>query len=478
MNAKNLLLLSFGWLAGLALTGCKKYLDLPLPLNTIAGSSAFANDKSSAAVLNGVYSQLIGSGEMLLDGTGPGYRGGLYTDELQSIGAAASSERVFYQNTVQSAHTGKAWTFLYKQLYPVNLAVEGLRTAPDAAVRYHKQWLGEAYFLRALLHFFLVNQFGDALIATSSDYRVNNTLPRSAPAAVYEQIITDLQQAQELLTDDYKNNNGLETTERVRPNKGAATALLARVYLYTGDWAGAEAAASQVIAQTIYTLPPPAGIFLKASPETIYAMVPLTNGWVRDYNSYNAGMPVTIPAFPVNGVNVALSAGLSNAFEAGDKRLTSWTRTVSSTTGIPVTYRFPHKYQSNVPGAEHVVVLRLAEQYLIRAEARAQQSRLTGSNSAQEDLDAVRARAGLAGTTATSLAAMLNAIIQERRVELFTEQGHRWYDLRRTGRLDTLMTALTPLKGGIAWKPFMQWWPINADDLIANPNLKQTEGYQ
>jgi len=461
-------------LAGLLAGGCKKYLDLPLPLNTIAGSGAFSTDKSSAAVLNGIYVNLT-SGTQVFDGSGIGFSTGLYADELQSIGAPTSADRVYYQNAVQSNNTGTLWSYLYKQIYTANLVIEGVTPATTATLHYRDQWLGEAYFIRALLQFYLVNLYGNAVIVTSSDYAANNSLSRSAPQDVYAQVIKDLLQAQSLLTDDYKDGNGATTTERGRPNKAAATALLARAYLYTKQWANAETQASQVIAQTAFSLPEPAAAFLHNSPETIYALAPPSTGWVRDYNVYNNGMAPTVPVFPASSINVAMSSSLVNTFEPGDERLTSWARRSTDTAATPVSYYFPNKYKSRTNGDEYIVLLRLAEQYLIRAEARVQLNKLT---EAQQDLDAVRSRAGLGGTTATGAAALMDAIVKERRTELFTEEGHRFFDLRRTERLNAIMTPLTPQKGGAGWQPFMQWWPIPTNDIFANPHLTQTEGYQ
>ncbi|HEU4553876.1 MAG TPA: RagB/SusD family nutrient uptake outer membrane protein [Chitinophaga sp.] len=461
-------------LAALLTGGCKKYLDLPLPLSTIAGSSAYTTDKSSAAVLNGIYARLMGAPQ-LFDGSGIGFSTSLYADELQSIGDPTSADRVYYQNAVQSDNTGALWTLLYKQLYTTNLVIEGVTPTTTATLRYRSQWLGEAYFIRALLHFYLVNLYGDAVIVTSSDYAVNNSLPRSTPQDVYVQIIKDLQQAQSLLTDEYKDGNGLTTTERGRPNKAAATALLARVYLYTKDWANAETQASLVIAQPVFSLPRPADVFLHTSLETVYALAPLANSWVRDYNVYNNGMPAIVPAFPASNISVAMSSSLVNAFEPGDERLVTWARKATDTAAAPVSYYFPDKYKSRTNGDEYIVMLRLAEQYLIRAEARVRLNKLTA---AKQDLDAVRARAGLGGVTAAGADALLDAIMKERRTELFTEEGHRLFDLRRTGRLNAVMTPLTPQKGGAGWQPFMQWWPIPTNDIFANPHLTQTEGYQ
>jgi hypothetical protein len=71
---------------------------------------------------------------------------------------------------------------------------------------------------------------------------------------------------------------------------------------------------------------------------------------------------------------------------------------------------------------------------------------------------------------------MLNAIYHERQVELFTEWGHRWFDLKRTGNLNAVMTAVAPAKGS-TWSSYMQLMPIPPTDIMADPNIKQNQGY-
>jgi hypothetical protein len=459
-----------GWLSG-----CQKFLEIPLPTTAIAGSGAYTTDKSSAAVLNDQFATLANGS--VLDGRGITLQTALYTDELKCIDPAAITENIFYSNNVQASNTGAIWTTLYKQIYACNLALEGI--SGSQTLNYKNQWLGEAYFLRGLLHFYAASLYGDAPISLSSSYKTNNALSRSPANDVYKQVVKDLLQAQTLLSAEYKGANGLVTTNRGRPNKAAATALLARVYLYLGEWENAELQSSTIIADPAYILPQPDLAFLAASKETIWGLIPSTIGsqFAKDYTVYNNGTPATVASFPFNGVSTAISADLLITFEAGDARFTSWTRAVSSTSATPITYRFPNKYKVNTTGAEYLAVFRLAEQLLIRAEARAQLNKITGANSAKADLDAVRTRASLTGTTAASKDDMLAAIAKERRTELFTEGGHRLLDLRRTNKLEVLMLTVAPQKGG-TWQTFKQWWPIPTADVFANPNLIQTPGYQ
>jgi hypothetical protein len=140
------------------------------------------------------------------------------------------------------------------------------------------------------------------------------------------------------------------------------------------------------------------------------------------------------------------------------------------------TYHYANKYKIADMGAgvhEYNTVFRLAEQYLIRAEARAHLNNITG---AQDDLNIIRARAGLGITLANDQTQLLAAVQQERRVELFTEWGHRWLDLKRAGNIDTTMPAITSAKGG-TWNTNWQWYPIPASEVQRNPNLTQNDDY-
>jgi hypothetical protein len=114
------------------------------------------------------------------------------------------------------------------------------------------------------------------------------------------------------------------------------------------------------------------------------------------------------------------------------------------------------------------MVFRLAEQYLIRAEARAKENNISGS---QADLNIIRARAGLPNTTATDVNSLISAIIHERQTELFTEWGNRWFDLRRYNLTDLLKTE----KPG--WIPADTLYPIPLSQLKLNVYLRQNKGY-
>jgi len=227
-------------------------------------------------------------------------------------------------------------------------------------------------------------------------------------------------------------------------------------------------------------------VFIKNSREAIWQLQSV-GGLSSSSSPINTfdGYYFIIPPTGFNGVqSFYINNALVASFEAGDKRKTSWMK-VYTTTVAPITnFYYPYKYKLNNTGTsgttppspasnEYLMVLRLAEQYLIRAEARAQQGNILG---AQSDLNIIRARAWLAPTVANNKNSLLTDIAHERQVELFTEWGHRWLDLKRTGAVDVVMSIQTPLKGGV-WNSYQQLYPILLNDIVADPNLKQNGGY-
>jgi hypothetical protein len=237
-----------------------------------------------------------------------------------------------------------------------------------------------------------------------------------------------------------------------------------------GKWAEAESEATLIINNTAqYETTALTDVFLKNSKETIWQLQPVNAGW----NTEDARHFILTTA-PNDALNpVYMSSLLSNAFEMDDQRKNEWT---GSFTADAVTYVYPYKYKSasnGDPVTEYLTVLRLGEQYLIRAESRSEQGNIDG---AADDVNVIRRRAGLVNTTATDKESILAAVLRERRVELFTEWGHRWIDLKRTGQVDSVMTGITPAKGG-SWETTDQLYPLPATDIQLNPNLVQNAGY-
>ena len=119
------------------------------------------------------------------------------------------------------------------------------------------------------------------------------------------------------------------------------------------------------------------------------------------------------------------------------------------------------------------MVLRLPEQYLIRAEARIHQGNLNG---AMADINVIRKRAGLellsSNTVDIKADALMNIVLEERRKEFFTEWGHRWLDLKRTRRSEAILSPGNP-----SWENTDVLYPIPQQERIKNSNLSQNPGY-
>jgi hypothetical protein len=369
----------------------------------------------------------------------------------------------------------------------------GSLTAPVTA-----QVEGEAEFMRAFFYFNLVNEFGGVPLVTTTNYQANDAIKRSSVAEVYAQIIADLQDAQGKLTSGYLDGNNASTNERIRPNKGAAQALLARAYLYNQQWASADSLASIVIANSgQYSLVADLNsVFLANSNEAIWQIQPSGVGGEETPEGtwYILSSDPSNNSTVTGGKVAALSTSFLNAFEPGDNRAADW---VGSYTDGSSTFYFPFKYKigdySNSSVTEYSMELRLAEQYLIRAEARMQENQV---DAGVADLNVLRSRARGAATlavpnplpalpTGLSKTAAMTALVQERRIELFSEGGHRWFDLKRMAGLsnpsgslaDEVMPAATAAKGG-TWNDQWELYPVPLTDLESNVNLTQNPGYQ
>jgi hypothetical protein len=167
---------------------------------------------------------------------------------------------------------------------------------------------------------------------------------------------------------------------------------------------------------------------------------------------------------------VSLRDSLVNSFDSSDKRSMNWIDTVTSNQG---TFYYPTKYhRKDTIVTEYSMVLRLAEQYLIRAEARVNQNKLTGSESAEVDINKILKRAGLPNTSAPTADALMAEVMRQRKLELFAEWGHRWFDLNRTNQTSVILQPLKPL-----WKSTSVFFPIPQYELINNHNLFQNDGY-
>lgn len=443
------------FLCCLSVLSCKKFVQVTPPAEQVPTAQLFADSATAIGALKGIYIYMGGDGIVNYNST---IYLGLYADELD-LTTGVQYEEEFHQSALlpDNDNIESFWYNLYKYIYQANICIENAAQVTTLSEATRTQLTGESKFLRALSHFELVRLFGDIPLVLSSDYRVNAVMARTPQAKVMEQIIADLQDAKSLLGSDYPG------PERVRANKWAASALLARVYLYQKDWVNAEKEATDVILSGKYAMEPDLQhVFLKDNGEAIWQIMPADGYAMYEGYYFIPGSPGTLPNYP-------LTESMMKAFEPGDLRRQAW---VDSSIVSGLTFYYPYKYKTtgSAPSTEYYTILRLSEQYLIRAEADVEQSKLANG---LQDLNLVRARAGLAASTAADQASLLQAIYRERRIELFAENGQRWFDLQRTDAADSVLKLLKPQ----TWKPTAVVFPIPLPEIKSNPFLSQNPGY-
>jgi hypothetical protein len=461
--------------------GCKKYVEVGAPNTSFNGENVYNTDATAIAATTAMYTKSGASSGVL--GNSPlsvTYYAGISADELTVVTGGTGFLFDLYRNELSVTTAPDSWTLFYPLIYYANAAVEGLNASTSLTSSVKQQLLGEVKFMRAFYYFYLVNLYGEVPLILTTDYKKTELMSRTPASDVWRQIKTDLLEAKDLLNPNYVGADvitGSATTDRIRPNKWTAAALLARVYLYMGDYASAETQSTEIINSTsLYTLSSVNNVFIKnptINKEGIWEIQPITTGW----NTNDARVFVLPATGPNSGTYpVYLNKRLVYSFEPNDARYINWIKGIK--VGVDSFY-YAYKYKSaklNDPITEYTVVFRLAEQYLIRAEARAIQNKF---QQAIDDVNTIRLQHG--GLTAplatpTTQSQALNAILHERRVELFCEWGHRWLDLKRTNTVDDMMSLETPLKGG-TWQPTDKYYPISSSELIADPNLTQTTGY-
>lgn len=371
------------------------------------------------------------------------------------------------------------WGILYPAINEANFIIANVDKL--TATQAEKDALkGQALFMRAMFYHDMVRIYGyepgmavdgwneGVVLRTepTDDVSKADFKPRATVAQVYTQIETDLKSAATLLPVTVPGASVF------RASKGAAYALLARVYLYQKKWPEAEQAATDAIAnkQSSTTLANASNYIAS------FASVPNRESMFElDYR--------TEQFTTVDGINNSMNSltqkttggvfavrateELLNSFEPGDVRRTAFDQTVDNGVTVFYSLKFPaHKgnYFNNIP------VIRLSEVYLIRAEARANQNKTT---LAQEDLTTLRTNRGLAAVPSTTTGtALMDLIFNERRVELHLE-GHRFFDFKRRG-LDILKPAGVPT---LEYKDYRVLAPLPQAQVLLNPQIKQNPKY-
>jgi len=434
----------------ISLVSCKKFLEVE-PKNQVSDEQTIFDKNSATTAVNGAYRLLASDA--------------YYGQKFQFIiylqggdlgwGDSRTVNLQFIQNNVKADNeeVNNVWTAIYKTINQTNhviTKVPPINSDPALTPAIKDNLVGQAHFIRALAYFDLVRTWGGVQITTTptSDITTVYGIPRSSVADTYNQVLSDLTAAEALLPTG---------VNRVRATKNTVRALRARYHLYRQEWADAETYATYTISDIVnYPLVAPYNSWFATNAigakesilETAYSTVQLNphrNSWQP---TQNGGIRSW---FPLD----AFVTLINNPAIGGNRS----TLVAQATNG----QWYGNKYYRN-PATDPSFVLRVAEQYLIRAEARANLNNLSG---AIADLDLVRARAGLAPTTAVTQAEILLAIEEERRFE-FSWEPHRWFDLVRTSRADEVLNLTNTDKWIL---------PIPSPQIIVDPTLTQNPGY-
>lgn len=432
----------------LALNSCSDFLDVQ-PKASIPDTNPVFDRLSAEEALRGVYSSLYYGGTTFEP---IGYLSG---DNIVWTGSQSQVQEFINHNVKADNSTiSSAWSAIYVLINRANNVIARVPQVTDPLLTeaLKNQYIGEAYFLRALAYFDLVRTWGGVPIVTKPTLSPTDNVGilRSSADETYAQVLSDLTAAEPLLDDK---------VDRYRATRKTVWALRARYHLYRQEWEQAETYADKLVNDaTNYTLLKPYNSFFfpadkRGTAESVFEI--FYNG-TTEINSHRGQWQSQTNGGTRQWAPNDVLVGLLNDPAVGGGRSTLIAKDNQNRW-------YGNLYYRN-PGSDPAYVIRIAELYLIRAEARAQRSKLT---EAVADLNAVRDRAGLTGTTAATQTEILLAIENERRVE-FALEPHRWYDLVRTGRADDVLSVTDARKLVL---------PIPASQRLIDTSLEQNPSY-
>ncbi len=430
-------------------SSCKKFLD-EVPNNALPSGNSITDAGTARAAIIGAYDALQS----------------YYAANFPTLGTITADNVVFNgtlsqylqldQNAIppDNVTTVAAYQGIYRAINSANSViayVPGVND-PQLAVAERDRILGEAYFIRALGYFDLGRGWGGVQLQLNptTDLAAAKGIRRSTIQQTYDQVLADLVRAEQLLPEDVNTRN--------RAQKSTARALRARLHLYRKEWAEAEAYATQVIANPKYALVNNYKAFFTAPFGTTESVFELTFTANDRNNFWNLWYPSSAGGQFTLKPSAGFVAKINNTTMGGNRS------TMVAGTGNNV---YGVLYNTSATSTDPSYVIRIAELYLIRAEARAQQNNLSGASGALADLNIVRARAGLAPSIAVTQPEVLLAIEEENSLE-FAFEPHRWFDLVRTDRADDVL--------GLTNRNY--WvFPIPYSDILSDPDVTQNPGY-
>ncbi|GGP02512.1 membrane protein [Cloacibacterium rupense] len=453
---KNIKYLLLGLSVVFLMNSCDKELDID-PAQSISTDKAVSTPENIQNILVGSYGLLLdsymlgGRTQIYADLLGNNVSSsnyvnwyGTYSQLRQMNGKTITSDNSYVENT---------WATAYKLIFQTNTIIDNLAVVTDASDKARIE--GEAKFLRAFSYYELVKLYGKTyeagktntqlavpiMLSSKVDFTKDLNVARNTVEEVYSQIIKDLTEAV----------SKLPTSNSYYADKNAAKALLARVYLQKGDTKNARDFANDVIENGGYSL---VSDYTKAfntnenTSEDVFALHITSQSGFNDLNLFYAD-----DIYGGRGGDIAVRSSYTALFESADVRRSFFHFNIYDDR---LTSKFINQF-----GNIHVV--RLAEMYLIRAEANLKEGTSIGATPS-DDVNLVRTRSG----ASTLSSVTLNDILLERRRELGFE-GFLVHDIKRTkGVLGT---------GSWTWDSDKLVFPIPLREMQVNTKLVQNPGY-
>jgi hypothetical protein len=481
----------------MGIVACKNLLEED-PKDQVFVDNFFQTENDATAAVNSIYAILNATS------SAPSFGGvyfstywvgsGLASDEMENRLVATDLDQLAtFTHRPVNGLLYEFWSLAYKGINNANFAIGGIPSV-KADATFKNNRLGEAHYLRAMLYFDLVRMFGDIPLILRLDGET--TPPRNAAAEVFAQVVADLQFAEQNVPDSYQANNGLG-----RATKGAATGLLAKVYLTLGEWQKCVDQCNTTINSGKYGLYQDFAEAFRVpnenGKETLFGV-----GFGSANNSISfweegqfnvrllpKQLTGQIPGVNAQGWQVA-TQNLYDSYHPQDRRrevtlLTKINNTDGSTTTVePHIQKYWDKVNEPLAGntSHDFPYLRYSDILLMKAEALNELN--NGPNAeAYDAVNQVRKRARFNGTVDLPILPDLqglsyqdfkDALLLERRHE-FVAEGHRWFDLVRFKKLEALVPSAKP---GVQPQAFHYLFPIPQGEIDLNQNLlPQNAGY-
>jgi hypothetical protein len=433
------------------LSSCKSFLDVQPDLQ-VDESQAITNASTAEAAVNGLYNRLGSDGYYGSNFQAISYLSG---GDIQWTGSQGAPQEITARKlTADNGYVSNAWSSIYRTILAANYLLEtvpGLND-PQLTADRKNQIQGEALAIRALSYFDLARGWGGVQLVLKSTRKPsdNTGISRSNLDGTYAQVLKDLTAAEPLLTN---------TTNRNRVTQKTVWAIRARYHLYRQEWDKAEEYATKLIDDPSYKLVKPYSAFYAnnavATTESVFEIA-FSNSFKNGHSNW--WLPPALSGRREWAPNNQLVALLNDPNIGGNRK------ELIAQTAPPGNLWYGKLYYRTPLGTDPAYLIRIAELYLIRAEARAQLGKATA---ALADLNAVRDRAGVPLSQAPTKEALLVAIDNERQVE-FPFEGDRWFNLVRRGRAAEVLGITDANKYVL---------PIPNSEILADKALTQNQGY-